>query len=100
MTAPSTAPSPATRAVVGLGALALALFFGSIGFAILRAPFEPGTPWWVAWPIRVFAALIFGSMTGLGRAHPRRPAHRGRVTRAVPAGRVTTAAEPPDRRTW
>ena len=66
MAYPDDDPSPAVRAAVAFASLAFATFFGAILVLVLRAPFEPGTPWWAEWSIRVFGVLIFGGMAALG----------------------------------
>jgi hypothetical protein len=76
-------PSPAGRVAVVVGGLGLAVFFGAMGIAILRAPVsDPDATAWGGWLIKAFIALMFGSMTGIGvygvyvgvRGRPRPPA--------------------------
>jgi hypothetical protein len=66
MTAPAVDPRSTGRATVAAGGLALAALFGALAFLVLLAPVAPGTPWWAEWSVRVFGALIFGSIAGLG----------------------------------
>jgi hypothetical protein len=100
MSEPIGEQSRPTRAAAVIGGLALAVFFGTLGVFILRAPInDPDITAWSGWALRAFVFLIFGAMAGLGlwSVHA---GLRGPVTRRLPApirGRCPACGEAPPR---
>ncbi len=59
--------SRGTRAVIAVGGLFLAVFFGAFGVLILRAPSsDPELPAWGVYAVRGFVFFMFGTMTAVG----------------------------------